>query len=152
MGKPTSGAGLPVVSAFSAGGVVMRHSDQGSELVLGRRRHDGRHVIWSLPKGTPDGDETPEQTALREVNEETGLEVRILDTIGDIHYRFVRDGCCIDKTVHYYLMEAVGGDLDGHDHEFDEVRWIALTEADALMRFPTERDIVARALPVAGLT
>ena len=85
------------------------------------------------------------------MNEETGLEVRILDTIGDIHYRFVRDGCRIDKTVHYYLMEATGGDLADHDHEFDDVRWVPVGEAEELMRFPTERDIVARALPVAGL-
>jgi len=119
--------------------------------VLGRRRHDGRHIIWSLPKGTPESDETPEQTALREVSEETGLEVRILDTIGDIHYRFVRHGRRIDKTVHYYLMEATGGDLADHDDEFEDVRWFEVTEADALMRFPTERDILARALPVAGL-
>ena len=86
--------------------------------------------MWSLPKGTPDGDETPEETALREVHEETGLQVRILDTIGDIHYRFVRDGRRIDKTVHYYLMEATGGDLADHDHEFEEVRWFELGLAD----------------------
>jgi 8-oxo-dGTP pyrophosphatase MutT (NUDIX family) len=129
----------------------MRQSGKGPELVLGLRRHDGRRDIWSLPKGTPDGDETPEQTALREVTEETGLQVRILDTIGDIHSRFVRDGRRIDKTVHYYLMEATGGDLAEHDHEFKEVRWFEVGEAEVLMRFPTERDIVARALPVAGL-
>jgi 8-oxo-dGTP pyrophosphatase MutT (NUDIX family) len=146
-----SASGLPVVNAFSAGGVVIRHHAGGSELVLGMRRPDGRHPVWSLPKGTPDGDETPAETALREVNEETGLEVRILDTIGDIHYRFVRDGWRIDKTVHYYLMEAVGGDLTHHDHEFDEVRWFEIGEAEAVMHFPTERDIVVRALPVAGL-
>jgi len=129
----------------------MRRRALGPELVLGRRRRDTRRAIWSLPKGTPDGDETPQETALREVNEETGLEVRILDTIGDIHYRFVRDGRCIDKTVHYYLMEATGGDLAAHDHEFDEVRWFEIAEAEVLMCFPTERDILARALPVAGL-
>ena len=151
MARSRSGDGLPVIHAFSAGGVVLRHGEDGVELVLGLRRRDRRNATWSLPKGTPDGDETPAQTALREVAEETGLEVRILDTIGDIRYRFVRDGCRIDKTVHYYLMEAIGGDLADHDHEFDEVRWVAVSEADALMRFPTERDIVARALPVAGL-
>lgn len=85
------------------------------------------------------------------MTEETGLEVRILDTIGDIHYRFVRDGRHIHKTVHYYLMETTGGDLADHDHEFEEVRWFALAEAEAVMRFATERDILARALPVAGL-
>lgn len=142
---------MPSERAFSAGGVVIRYTAVGAELVLGRRRRDRRHSIWSLPKGTPDGDETPEQTALREVNEETGLEVRILDTIGDIHYRFVRGGRRIDKTVHYYLMEATGGDLADHDHEFEEVRWFELAEAESVMRFPTERDILARALPVAGL-
>jgi 8-oxo-dGTP pyrophosphatase MutT (NUDIX family) len=143
--------GLPVERAFSAGGVVLRHTDHGAELVLGRRQRDRDHSIWSLPKGTPDGDETPEETAVREVNEETGLEVRIVDTIGDIHYRFVRDGRRIDKTVHYFLMEATGGDLADHDHEFDEVRWFGVGEAEARLRFPTERDILARALPVAGL-
>jgi 8-oxo-dGTP pyrophosphatase MutT (NUDIX family) len=131
--------------------VIIRHSERGPELVLGRRRHAGRRTIWSLPKGTPDGDETPEQTALREVTEETGLLVRIVDTVGDIHYRFVRDGRRIDKTVRYYLMEATGGDLADRDQEFEDVRWFAMAEADALMRFPTERDILARAMPVAGL-
>jgi 8-oxo-dGTP pyrophosphatase MutT (NUDIX family) len=146
-----STSSLPVERAFSAGGVVIRYGSVGPELVLGRRHHDRDQSIWSLPKGTPDGDETPEETALREVNEETGLKVRILDTIGDIHYRFVRDGRRIDKTVHYYLMEVTGGDISDHDHEFQEVRWFELGEADAVMRFPTERDIVTRALPVAGL-
>ena len=83
--------------------------------------------------------------------EETGLEVHILDSIGDIHYRFMREGRRIDKTVHYFLMEATGGDLADHDHEFEDVRWFDLAEAEAMMSFPTERDILARALPVAGL-
>ena len=98
-----------------------------------RRRRARDRSNWSLPKGTPDGDETPEQTALREVNEETGLEVRILDTIGDIHYRFVRDGRRIHKTVHYYLMEATGGDLADHDQEFVDVRWVEVAEAEDLV-------------------
>jgi 8-oxo-dGTP pyrophosphatase MutT (NUDIX family) len=139
-----------VVRAFSAGGVVVRHGVAGPELVLGLRQGFGRRATWSLPKGTPAGNETPEQTAVREVTEETGLEVRIVDTIGDLHYRFVRDGQRIHKTVHYYLMEATGGDLADHDHEFDEVRWVGVGEAEALMRFPTERDIVARAVPPGG--
>jgi 8-oxo-dGTP pyrophosphatase MutT (NUDIX family) len=139
-----------VVRAFSAGGVVVRHGVAGPELVLGLRQGFRRRGTWSLPKGTPAGDETPEQTALREVTEETGLKVRIVGTIGDVHYRFVRDGHRVHKTVHYYLMEATGGDLADHDHEFDEVRWVGVGEADALLRFPTERDIVARAVPPGG--
>jgi 8-oxo-dGTP pyrophosphatase MutT (NUDIX family) len=140
-----------VERAFSAGGVVIRGHHDRTELVLGLRRRHGRYPVWSLPKGTPDADETPEETAVREVGEETGLEVRIVGPIGDIRYRFVRDGRRIDKTVQYFVMEAVGGDLADHDGEFEEVRWVALAEAETLMRFPTERDIVARALPVVGL-
>lgn len=130
---------------------MLRPGQSGPQLILGRRRRDRDGVTWSLPKGTPDGDETPEETALREVREETGLEVSILDSVGEIHYRFMRDGRRIDKTVHYYLMEATGGELADHDHEFEEVRWFDLGEAEAIMSFPTERDILARALPVAGL-
>ncbi len=140
---------LPVEQAFSAGGVVIRDGTHGPELVLGRRRRDRQRSVWSLPKGTPEANETPAETALREVTEETGLAVRILAPIGDIHYRFVRGGRRIDKTVHYYLMEPVGGDLSAHDHEFEEVRWFSLVESDSVMQFATEREIVARALPLA---
>lgn len=130
---------------------MLRRSDEGAQIVLGRRHRERAATTWSLPKGTPDPGETTEETALREVTEETGLDVRIVAPVGDIRYRFVRDGRRIDKTVHYYLMEAVGGDLADHDHEFEEVRWVPIAEADRLMSFATERDIVSRALPVAGL-
>jgi len=140
-----------VERAFSAGGIVLRRGQRGPQLLLGRRRRERDGPTWSLPKGTPDGGETPEETARREVREETGLEVSIIDSVGDIHYRFMRDGRRIDKTVRYYLMEATGGDLADHDHEFEDVRWFDLAEAEAVMSFPTERDILARALPVAGL-
>ncbi|MFV2062523.1 MAG: NUDIX hydrolase [Chloroflexota bacterium] len=142
---------IPSERATSAGGIVIRDAAEGAELVLGKRRRDRDGVSWSLPKGTPEAGETHEQTALREVTEETGLEVRIVAPVGAIHYRFVREGRRIDKTVHYFLMEAVGGVLQEHDHEFEEVAWFSLAEAEAIMSFPTEKDIVARTLPVAGL-
>jgi len=140
---------MPGARATSAGGVVLRQGGSGPELVLGRRRRDRDTVTWSLPKGTPDGDETIEQTALREVEEETGLQVRILAPVGPIEYWFVQKGTRIHKTVHYYLMETVGGDLSLHDHEFDEVRWVSLADAETLMSFATERDVVARAVPLS---
>jgi 8-oxo-dGTP pyrophosphatase MutT (NUDIX family) len=133
---------MPSARATSAGGVVIRRGESGTELVLGRRRRERDGVTWSLPKGTPNADETIEQTALREVEEETGLEVRIVAPIGPIEYYFVQAGTRIHKTVHYYLMEPVGGDLGLHDHEFDEVRWVARGDARRLMTFPTERELV----------
>src|SRR5919106_368890 len=95
---------LPTSRATSAGGVVLREVDGRTQVVLGRRRRDRDGATWSLPKGTPDGDESREATALREVTEETGLQVRIVAPVGDVRYTFVRDGLRIDKTVHYYLM------------------------------------------------
>ena len=118
--------------------------------MLGRRRRDDAASTWSLPKGTPDGNETIEQTALREVAEETGLDVSILAPVGPIEYFFMQRGMRIHKTVHYFLMAASDGDTTGHDHEFDEVRWVPIDEARTLMSFATERDIVERALPIAN--
>jgi 8-oxo-dGTP pyrophosphatase MutT (NUDIX family) len=136
--------------AVSCGGIVVRRGEEGPELVLGRRQREDRTSAWSLPKGTPSGDESIEQTALREVTEETGLDVRILAPVGPIEYWFMQRGTRIHKTVHYFLMEAVGGDIGRHDHEFQEVRWVPLEEARTLMSYPTEREIVEQALPMVG--
>jgi hypothetical protein len=62
-----------------------------------------------------------------------------------IEYRFVQDGARIHKTVHYWLMEPLGGDLAHHDHEFEQVRWVTFAEAPSLLAFETERSLVAAA-------
>jgi 8-oxo-dGTP pyrophosphatase MutT (NUDIX family) len=139
------------VRATSCGGIVLRDANGTTEICLGRRQRTlGRSgTTWTLPKGTPNDGESVDQTALREVAEETGLEVRIVAPVGAIEYFFTQDGERIHKTVHYFLMEATGGSLDAHDHEFDEVRWMPVDEARRLMTFDTERQIVEEALPVA---
>ena len=109
------------------------------------RRRGRDSVTWTLPKGTPDPGETIEETALREVTEETGLEVRILEPLRAIEYAFVQDGTRIRKTVHYYLMEPTGGDLARHDSEFERVRWVPFDEAPGRLSFATERELVADA-------
>jgi 8-oxo-dGTP pyrophosphatase MutT (NUDIX family) len=109
--------------ATSCGGVVIRETDDGLEICLGRRRRERDGSSWTLPKGTPNDSESVEETALREVAEETGLEVRINAPVGAIEYFFTQSGTRIHKTVHFFLMEATGGSLEQHDHEFDEVRW-----------------------------
>ena len=130
---------------------MLRDANGTTEICLGRRQRTlGRGgTTWTLPKGTPNDGERIDETALREVAEETGLEVRILAPVGAIEYFFTQGGERIHKTVHYFLMEATGGSLDGHDHEFDEVRWMPIDEARRLMTFETERQIVEEALPVA---
>jgi 8-oxo-dGTP pyrophosphatase MutT (NUDIX family) len=115
------------------------------------RRRDRDGVTWSLPKGTPTRGESREQTAVREVAEETGLDVRITEPLESIEYTFVQHGTRIHKTVHYFLMEPTGGDLSRHDREFEQVRWIAFEDAPGLLTFETERAMVARAAKrVAG--
>ncbi len=132
-------------TATSAGGIVIRFVGGTPELVVGRRRRERDGVTWTLPKGTPNPGETTEETARREVTEETGLEVDIVRPFDDIAYSFVQGRTRIHKTVHYFLMVATGGDLSQHDHEFDEVRWVAFRDAAALLTFDTERALVARA-------
>jgi 8-oxo-dGTP pyrophosphatase MutT (NUDIX family) len=132
-------------TATSAGGIVVREAREGLSLVIGMRRRDRDAVTWTLPKGTPNPGETVEETAIREVGEETGLEVRIVAPLDSIEYTFVQSGTRVYKTVHYFLMEPVGGDLSLHDHEFERVRWVSFAEAPDLLTFPTERALVASA-------
>ena len=131
--------------ATSAGGVVHRTVDGHVEIVLVHRR---RPPLWALPKGTPNAGETMEETALRETREETGLQVEIEAPIRAISYVFVRGRTRFHKSVHFYLMRAIGGALADHDHEFDEVAWLPADEALELMTHATERAVVEEAIQV----
>jgi 8-oxo-dGTP pyrophosphatase MutT (NUDIX family) len=143
-------ARLRTATATSAGGIVVRYQSGRPQFVVGSRRRERNVHTWTLPKGTPDHDETLEETALREVAEETGLTVRIIRPIDSIAYTFVQSGTRIDKTVHYFLMEPTGGDFAHHDHEFDEVRWIDFDEASTVLTFETERTLVGAAVELLG--
>lgn len=148
--RPGAVARLRTATATSAGGIVVRFEGGRPHLVVGSRRRERDGRTWTLPKGTPERGETAEETAVREVAEETGLEVRITAKLDDIEYWFVQDGTRIHKTVHYFLMEPTGGDLARHDHEFDQVRWIAFDDAPGVLTFETERALVARAAERLG--
>src|SRR5690606_2372311 len=128
--------------ATSAGGVVHRTLDGRPQVLLVHRRSPR---LWALPKGTPDAGETIEETALRETREETGIAVEIERPLSSIRYFFVRGQTRFHKTVHFFLMRPVGGSIDEHDGEFDEVRWLGLEEALALMTHATERSVVEEA-------
>ncbi|MCK9485428.1 MAG: NUDIX hydrolase [Dehalococcoidia bacterium] len=142
---------MTVRHATSSGGVVYRVGAEGPEIVLVSRRSP---ILYALPKGTPDPGETSEETALREVQEETGLQVRLVAPVGDVHYWFTApDGDRVDKVVHFYLMEPTGGDEAAHDHEFDDVGWYHLAEAERLMTHKNQMHILYRAAElIATLT
>jgi len=152
-----------IVHAFSAGGVVYRPTPPGAtpgatpdatpdataadripavEVVLVGHPADD---VWVLPKGTPQTGETPEQTATREVREETGIQPRIVGDLGSIQYWFTRRGVRYHKEVRHYLMEAVGGNVTEHDHEYAEARWFPIHEAIARLAHENEAGVVRRA-------
>lgn len=148
--------------AYSAGGVVFRlvpidttkkrvetdlwgsgqFDDIIVEVALVGRSHPG---IWALPKGTPRSGETIEQVAVREVQEETGLQVRLVAYIGNISYSFVRDQVRYQKQVRHFLFEAIGGDTALHDHEYDVVEWFPLAEASRHLTYQNEVNILYQA-------
>jgi len=137
---------------FSAGGVVVDPaSDPPACLVIvpTRRAANGTKVL-ALPKGHPDGRESAEAAALREVREETGVVAAVRSSLGDVRYTYQRSGRRITKVVRFFLMEYTGGCIDDHDHEVEVVRWVPLEEAIATLSHPGEREMVQRALASLG--
>ena len=116
--------------------------------MCGRREPE----VWGLPKGTPDRGETWEQTALREVREETGLEVLIDGFIDSIDYWFLDhlDRGRRYKTVFFYLMSSIGGDVSLHDHEFDVVKWMPAEQASDALTYDNEVRIVQKGLSMVS--
>ena len=107
---------------FSAGGVVVRQGAGGPEciVIVPTRRAAGGAKVLTLPKGHPDEGETPEQAALREVREETGVEAHVVGFLDDVRYFYQRDGRRISKVVSFFLLEHVAGDPESHvDDEID---------------------------------
>lgn len=136
--------------AVSAGGVVYRHGIAGVEVVLVGRAGER---LWALPKGTPEPGESLEETARREVREETGLCVEIARPIGQIHYSYMvpDPGFRVVKVVHHYLMTARGGDLEDHDHEYDIAAWVGAPDALRRLTYDNERDMLRLALELVPL-
>ena len=129
-------------TAVSAGGVVYRNGEDGIEVVICGRLGDG---VWGLPKGTPHDGESLEETAVREVSEETGLEVLIGEKIGVVEYWFARTRVRYHKWVHHYLFQATGGDTASHDLEYDRVEWRPIENALKTLTFKNESDMVETA-------
>jgi len=126
----------------SYGGVVVRGHDVVVIVPRGRRR------VLGLPKGGANAGESPEQTTVREVREETGITATVRERLGQVDYTYRRGGRRIDKTVHFYLCEFEAGDTADHDHEVDDARWMPLREARRRLSYPGEREMIARALSI----
>ncbi|MFQ5762180.1 MAG: NUDIX hydrolase [Candidatus Bathyarchaeia archaeon] len=135
------------VRQISSGGIVFRFQN-GRPMVTLVSRLGGR--VWCLPKGLVEKNETPEETAVRETKEETGLDGRLLEKIGEIQYWYYarEDRARIFKTVHFYLLQFQGGNEEFHDSEVDQVRWYPVEEASQKLTYKNERDIMGKAIPL----
>jgi 8-oxo-dGTP pyrophosphatase MutT (NUDIX family) len=127
---------------FSAGGVVVRRFRGRPFVAVVRVRND----VLALPKGHPDGEETPAEAALREVREETGLEAEPLGRLGDIRYWYWRAGERVMKVVTFFLFRWRSGSVRDHDAEVEAAEWIPLEEAPRRLAYRGERDMAAAAL------
>ena len=139
----------PIVRQVSAGGVAYRDLAglEQPEVALVRVGPKNR---WQLPKGLVDAGESPELTAIREVREETGIDTRLIAPLEVIEYWYVgddRDGQRVrfHKFVHFYLLEYVGGDVNEHDYEVEESRWVAVDVAEGMLAFSSEQRVMAQA-------
>lgn len=134
----------------SAGGVVYRRGQRGVEVALAARRTRRGDLAWGLAKGALESDEGPEEAAVREVLEETGIEAVIEGDLGEIRYFYVWDGVRVRKRVRFFLMRATGGDTADHDAEMEDVRWFALRTAIKRAAYRGEREVIERAAGMLG--
>lgn len=139
---------MRTVRETSAGGLVVDDPQTPRRGVLIGRIDRRGALEWVLPKGHVEPGETAEQAAVREVREETGLDSKILTTLGDIDYWFVAGNRRIHKTVHHYVLEFVGGTMATDDVEVSEVAWVPLGELPERLRYASERRLMER-LPEA---
>ena len=134
------------VDEVSAGGLVI-DSTGTMGLLIGRidqKDSSGTKLLWSLPKGHIEAGETPEQAAIREVAEETGITSAISRSLGVIDFWFMAGGKRIHKTVHHFLFSEVGGELAPQVSEVDEVSWFPLSEIIDHLAYPDEKKLIAR--------
>jgi 8-oxo-dGTP pyrophosphatase MutT (NUDIX family) len=134
------------VDEVSAGGLVIDTTGTKG-LLIGRRDlkdQSRERLLWSLPKGHIEEGETPEQAAIREVAEETGIQSEIARELGVIDFWFMAGGNRIHKTVHHYLFREVGGELAPQITEVDDVGWFPLNEIIDLLAYPDEKKLIAK--------
>jgi 8-oxo-dGTP pyrophosphatase MutT (NUDIX family) len=134
---------------FSAGGVLVRRL-RGRWMLAAIRPAGREPPVWALPKGLIDQGEKPEQTAVREVAEETGIEARLETKLGDVRYVYTWAGERVFKVVSFYLLRYRKGRLGEiapeHRIEVAEVRWFPLEDGPRLLAYKGEREMAERAL------
>ncbi|MGB9179260.1 MAG: NUDIX domain-containing protein [Pyrinomonadaceae bacterium] len=131
----------------SAGGVAFRQRGGKTFVALINVGADGGR--WQLPKGLIEEDEAPEAAALREVHEETGIEATLVKLLDKVEYWYYSteggERIRFHKFVHFYLMRYKAGDVNEHDTEVNEARWVEISSALNMLAFKSEKQIVEQA-------
>jgi 8-oxo-dGTP pyrophosphatase MutT (NUDIX family) len=138
------------VSEVSAGGLVISESDPGLIALISHKNRGGG-LDWVIPKGHVELGENYLQTAVREIREETGVESKILEKIGEISYSFKIGPKRIKKTVHHYLLQQIGGSLNAYSDptgEVVDVQWFEIGKLEDVLAHENERKIAQRALEI----
>jgi len=126
----------------SAGGLVLRRF-RGREFLAAVRVKGG--AVLALPKGHPEPGESVAEAATREVREETGLDARLIERVGDVRYFYARDGERVLKVVTFFLFRYRSGSVRDHDHEVNGAEWVPLEEAPARLTYAGERKLAETA-------
>lgn len=138
---------------FSAGGIVykpIRQAQGKKSLQILVCQHSAHHG-WVFPKGLigdKNQNEGKEETAIREVKEETGIEAEIEKELTPVEYWYQWEGEKRKKTVYYYIMRSVGGDISNHDHEMENVEWIDFKKVESRLTYPSDKKVWKVALRV----
>lgn len=127
---------------FSAGGIVINSQGQ----VLLTKHSQNRY--WGFPKGLIDPDQTGKEAALREVQEEGGVEAEILEKVGESKYIYTFNNERIFKIVTYFLMKYISGDPKDHDWEMEEAGWFEIEEASKTLSFSKDKELLKKALEI----
>jgi 8-oxo-dGTP pyrophosphatase MutT (NUDIX family) len=134
---------------FSAGGVLVRRLS-GRWMLAAIQPAGRKPPVWALPKGIIDPGEKPEDTALREVAEETGIEARLVTKVGDVRYVYMRAGERVFKVVSFYLLRYRRGRLGeiapAQKVEVADARWFPLEEGSRVLAYKGEREMAEKAL------
>jgi 8-oxo-dGTP pyrophosphatase MutT (NUDIX family) len=134
---------MPSRNEVSAGGVVYRLGKNGYEILICK---DAGYHRWVLPKGLVNKGEAHEQTALREVQEETGVTARLVAELGEPEkYVYTARGVRVFKSVHYFLLEYESGSEAQHDHEMEAVQWVTFDEALSMLAYQGAKNVVLSA-------
>lgn len=136
---------METVKEWSAGGIVLRRTEEGGidVLVIQHSSHKG----WSFPKGWVEAGETPQQAAIREVEEESGARAEIIADLPPTRYFYVnREKQRVSKTVTWYLMRYLGEGNQTHAYEVSAVEWVPLETVHALLAYKNDKDLFSVAL------